>query len=111
MNTNMGGTCGTCRRTATTRAAGRGAPKRFRDLRIGPTLGSITYSDATGLSHSANLALLLIHEAWDKGCNFEDLADGFGRGLGTHGDWSAIRDSTGGAIERMLERALNHLLP
>jgi len=55
--------------------------------------------------------LFLIHQAWDRGANFEDLADGYGEGAGTHGDWSGIRDSSDGAVTRMLERALNHLFP
>lgn len=52
---------------------------------------------------------LIIRTAWDKGCNFEDLADGFGAGLGTQGDWSAIRDSSDEAATKMIERALNFL--
>jgi hypothetical protein len=55
--------------------------------------------------------LFLIHQAWNRGADFEDLADGYGEGAGTHGDWSGIRDSSDGAQTRMLERALNHLFP
>jgi len=63
---------------------------------------------------TANFTLFLIQQARDRGCDFEDLADGFGPGMGTlqpdgGSDWSAIRDSTNEACERMLERALNHL--
>jgi hypothetical protein len=114
-------TGGTSRRaiSRTTRGAGRRSeaappaqpwtPPRFRHLRAGPGLGSISFTDEAGVSNSANLALVLIEEAWRTGCDFEDLADGYGRGAGTMGDWSAIRDSTIGATEQMLERALNYL--
>lgn len=57
----------------------------------------------------ARFDLFLIRNAWTKGCNLEDLADGFGPGFGTHGDWSAIRDSSEEAKLKMLERAINHL--
>lgn len=56
---------------------------------------------------SAQFPLYIIARAWEAGVSFEDLADGFGRGLGTQGDWSAIRDSSDEQIERMLERALS----
>ena len=53
--------------------------------------------------------LFLIREAWGQGVSFEDLADGFGEGMGTMGgDWSGIRDSSHHATEAMFERALNH---
>jgi hypothetical protein len=59
---------------------------------------------------SGGFPLFLIREAWSRGCSFEDLADGFGKGLGTcGGDWSGIRDSSNEATNQMLERALNHL--
>lgn len=61
------------------------------------------------VQYRADLALLLIREAWDAGVDYEDLADGFGAGVGTEGDWSAIRDSTPDAKRLMLERALNRL--
>lgn len=60
---------------------------------------------------SANFPLFLISEAWGRGCDLEDLADGFGLGLGTAGDWSGIRDSSDYAKARMFERAINHLFP
>lgn len=68
-----------------------------------------TFSGNNGASaFSAQFPLFLIREAWEEGVNFEDLADGFGEGLGTMGgDWSGIRDSSHEAIERMFERALN----
>jgi aryl-alcohol dehydrogenase-like predicted oxidoreductase len=57
---------------------------------------------------SAQFSLFLIRRAWDEGCDFEDLADGFGPDMGTMGgDWSGIRDSSHEAVERMFERALN----
>lgn len=58
---------------------------------------------------SASFDLFLIRNAWDKGADFEDLADGYGAGQGTHGDWSGIRDSSPAAKLAMLERAINHL--
>ena len=62
------------------------------------------------MNHAGSFDLFLIGNAWHKGCSFEDLADGFGKGLGTMGgDWSGIRDSSPAAIEAMLARALNHL--
>lgn len=57
---------------------------------------------------SASPVLFIIRRAWDGGVNFEDLADGYGEGMGTHGDWSGIRDSSQEAKGRMFERALNH---
>jgi hypothetical protein len=62
-----------------------------------------------GFPFSANFPLFLIQEAWNRGMDVEDLADGFGEGNGTHGDWSAIRDSTTHATTKMFERALNYL--
>ena len=67
-----------------------------------------------GMLFSANFPLFLISQARDKGCDFEDLADGYGVGMGTlqpngESDWSGIRDSSDEAIEKMLERSLNHL--
>ena len=79
---------------------------------------SIRFTD-TGFSGSEDIngqptifqtdfPLFLIKQAWDVGVNFDDLADGFGKRQGTMGDWSAVRDSTDGAIVRMFERSLNH---
>ena len=67
-----------------------------------------------GTNFSANFSLFLIAQARTLGCGFEDLADGFGVGMGTlqstgESDWSAIRDSSNEAVERMLERTLNYL--
>jgi hypothetical protein len=61
------------------------------------------------LNFSASFDLFLIREAWDRGLDLEKLADGFGAGEGTKGDWSAIRDSSHHAKEKMLEAALNYL--
>jgi hypothetical protein len=61
------------------------------------------------VSAEASFDLLLIREAWRAGVDFEDLADGFGQGAGTHGDWSAIRDSSREAKDRMLARALEQV--
>lgn len=62
-----------------------------------------------GVSFRASYSLFLIREAWDRGADLEALADGFGPGAGTKGDWSAIRDSSPKAITAMLEAALNFL--
>jgi hypothetical protein len=58
---------------------------------------------------SGHLHLMLIREAWERGCDFEWEADGYGAGQGTMGDWSGIRDSSKGAKDVMLTKALNHL--
>lgn len=68
--------------------------------------GCFQYSDSRGTLNVASFPLFLIGEAWGK-VDYEDLADGFGAGMGTQGDWSAIRDSSDEAKEKMLERALN----
>jgi hypothetical protein len=62
----------------------------------------------SGCQFSARFDLFLIRQAWNRGVNFEDLADGFGKGFGTMGgDWSGIRDSSLEATNQMFERALN----
>ena len=71
--------------------------------------GSFSYTSAEGNATSACFSLFLIKSAWSKGCSFEDLADGFGKGQGTMGDWSAIRDSSDEAEAAMLARAIDHL--
>jgi hypothetical protein len=85
--------------------------RRYNDLKVarakGP--GAVEFTNEHGVPSSADLELLVIREAWRGGVDFEDLADGFGAGEGTHGDWSAIRDSSDGAVCRMLERALNRM--
>ena len=68
----------------------------------------IEYMNDSGYAAKGWYPLLIIRLAWSAGINFEDLADGFGPGLGTlNGDWSGIRDSSESAIASMLERALN----
>jgi hypothetical protein len=63
-----------------------------------------------GTVHQATWFLHLIREAWGAGCDFEDLADGFGTsGTGPDGDWSGIRDSSPSAKLAMTQRALNFL--
>lgn len=60
-----------------------------------------------GIPGSGWLPLMVVRAAWEGGVDYEDLADGFGAGNGTHGDWSGIRDSSMDAQVAMLERALN----
>ena len=57
----------------------------------------------------ASPSLWLIRQAWDKGMDLEDLADGYGAGAGTHGDWSGVRDSSDEAVAAMLGRALTYM--
>jgi len=73
--------------------------------------GRFEYVSKHGTRTSARFDLFLIREAWDQDCDFEDLADGYGVGKGTQGDWSAIRDSSPAAIDRMLQKAINFLFP
>lgn len=79
---------------------------RFRDIRLS---GEHFTGQDNGYAFSARWPLFLIREAWRQGCEFEDLADGFGAGEGTHRDWSGIRDSSEEAITAMTERAFNFL--
>lgn len=91
--------------------------RRFNRLRFRPAPDGrldpnrIEYRDERGATHEASLAMLLIDEAWGRGCSFEAEADGYGVGAGTHGDWSGIRDSSDEAKALMLEKALNFLFP
>ena len=63
-----------------------------------------------GVPARASFSLFLIKLAWDKGCDLEAEADGFGLGRGTcGGDWSGIRDSSSAATELMLAKAINFL--
>lgn len=62
-----------------------------------------------GFRFSARADLYLIDAAWQAGCSFEALADGFGRGFGTRGDWSAIRDSSEQAIVAMTAKAVDFI--
>ncbi len=78
--------------------------RKITDVRIEDP-GQVTYR-WDGAHVVAQWPLLLIRLAWEAGANMEDLADGFGRGLGTMDDWSAIRDSSDEAIARMVGRAI-----
>ena len=80
---------------------------RFENVTL-QSPGEFGYS-ANERNFISSFQLFLIREAWDRGADFEDLADGYGPGMGTQGDWSGIRDSSPEAQEQMLERALNHL--
>ena len=71
--------------------------------------GEFKYVADNGVTCYAGWPLFIIWQAWSRGCDFEDLATGFGPGQGTHGDWSGIRDSSNEAVEKMTERALNLL--
>lgn len=85
---------------------------RFQDIEVTDTgfQGETQFTQGGWIRFQAGFPLFLIREAWDRhGVSFEDLADGFGPGQGTHDDWSGIRDSSPGAVNKMLERALNHL--
>jgi hypothetical protein len=77
--------------------------------RLHETDYGFTYEKADGMIAECCFSLFLIGEAMSKDCDFEEEADGFGPGEGTHGDWSAIRDSSHEAIDVMLQKALNHL--
>lgn len=85
--------------------------KRYSSLKLKDGGFEAEYQATFGpVKMSASWPLFIVREAWERGCNFEDLADGFGEGSGTMGgDWSGIRDSSPGAKERMVERAVNHL--
>lgn len=75
--------------------------RTWEGTRVEPGFGPMRFS--------ADPTLFLIREAWGAGVDFEDEADGFGEGFGTQGDWSAIRDSSPGAIDAMLTKTLNWL--
>lgn len=67
------------------------------------------YHEGRKIKCVSNFPMWLVHLAWDRGCDFEDLADGYGEGMGTHGDWSGIRDSTRPARDAMFARAVEFL--
>lgn len=83
--------------------------KGCTDIKVNPGDGSFEGRTESGVLFRASPNLYVIRHAWYKGCNFEDLADGFGEGEGTDGDWSGIRDSTDGAIEAMVGKAVMFL--
>jgi len=70
----------------------------------------VRHEQGSKMNSSACPHLFIINLAWDNGCDYEDLADGYGEGAGTNGDWSGIRDSTHEAKEKMLERGVNWLI-
>lgn len=70
--------------------------------------GSFDYMQGTRRG-TASFPLFLIRMAWEAGLDLEEDADGFGYGEGTHGDWSAIRDSSDGAIRSMLGKSLTFI--
>lgn len=89
---------------------------RFSKIQLasdGATFSGLQHPErCSPFKFSANFPLFLIGEAQARGCSFEDLADGFGQGLGTcGGDWWGIRDSSETATEQMFQRALNFLFP
>jgi len=71
--------------------------------------GGIMLGQTADYNRSFSLPLHLISQAWYAGLDLDDLADGFGLGVGTLGDWSSIRDSSEEKQLLMLERALNYL--
>ena len=86
---------------------------KYENVKIG-NHGHFSYVDGdrrfVKIGCPVSFSLVLIRMAWEVGCNFEDLANGFGTGLGTCGGvWSGIRDSNGPATDKMLERALNFI--
>lgn len=89
-------------------------PIRFKNIKVNKDCfyGTELHGrDDFEVRFSANWTLFLIREAWHRGLNLEREADGYGKGLGTHGDWSGIRDSSSEATEVMLEKSLNFLFP
>lgn len=87
--------------------------EKYEDIAIAEQ-GDSFMGRRNGTHFSANFSLFLIAQARTMGCDFEDLADGYGVGMGTlqpngESDWSGIRDSSSEAVERMLERTLNYL--
>lgn len=90
------------------------AAPRFAEIRVdGAKFFGVEFHDglAGGVNFGARWDLFLIREAWEHGLDLEALADGYGPGAGTHGDWSGIRDSSPEAVTRMTEAALNFLFP
>lgn len=85
---------------------------RFSHVVLGvDSFQGIECREGVEMPFSAGWPLFIIGQARQRGCTFEELADGYGEGEGTHGDWSGIRDSSFRALERMTERALNYLFP
>lgn len=88
----------------------RESGQRFSHIVMGVDgFQGIEHREGVEIPFSATWPLFLIGQAQRCGCDFEELADGYGVGEGTHGDWSGIRDSTFEAITRMTQKALNYL--
>lgn len=84
--------------------------QRYSHISLGvDTFQGIETHDEVQMPFSATWPLFIIGQARSRGCDFEEEADGYGAGAGTHDDWSGIRGSTSRAIERMTEKALNYL--
>lgn len=73
--------------------------------------GKFSFTDEFGHNCGANFPLFFIQRAWYAGCNFEKEADGFGKGLGTQGDWSGIRDSSEEATAALFTKAVAYAFP
>ncbi len=86
---------------------------RFQGLKINHHDGATTSfsgQDNGVPFHDTRFPLFLIEEAWARGCDFGDIADGLGHDPHTRGGvWRGIRDSSNTAITEMFERAMNHL--
>lgn len=72
--------------------------------------GTRTFTDGTTCPFRARADLYVIQAAWSAGCDFEDLADGYGAGMGTNDDWSGIRDSSAPAVAAMYAKAKQFLI-
>lgn len=98
---------------ATASSPDRDLPHAFSQIKITDRGGFEGVNHAMGgCRFSASFSLFLIRHAWERGCRaIEVYADGFGAGQGTYGDWSAIRDSSNDAKNKMLEASLNFLFP
>ena len=83
---------------------------RFKNIKVQDN-GRLFIGSRNGTSFQARFDLFIISQAWSRGLDLEEEADGFGFGEGTHGDWSGIRDSSTEAKNEMLEKALNFLFP
>lgn len=83
----------------------------YSDVKLvdGTWVGHMETSSGHPMGFQADPSMFLIREAWHQGLDLEAEADGFGPGVGTHGDWSGIRDSSHEAIEVMLTKTLNFL--
>ena len=94
--------------TAARRASEPNPARQYRNVHV-ELPGRVSWAHADGTPASGTFPLLIIRIAWYAGLDLEDEADGFGPGMGTRGDWSAIRDSSDAATDRMLEKSLNFI--